>query len=52
MISKKGRIDKMTIQLEFLACNNDKYKVEEIRDNAIYAKKLENHLLRLYYLVL
>ena len=31
--------------------NSKEYKVEAIRDSAVYAKKLEGHLPGLYYLV-
>ena len=41
------------MQLELEAGNNDKYKVDGIWDNAIYARKLASRqLLELYYLVL
>ena len=38
-------------ELEFDAGNNKKYKVEAIRDNTIYVKKVEEHSPGLYYLV-
>lgn len=49
-----GQVDEATSRLEFDNGNggNGKYKVEEIRDRAIYAKELEeSHLSGLYYLV-
>ena len=36
---------------EFDASDNEEYKVEGIRDSAVYARKSENHLLGFYYLV-
>ena len=36
---------------EFDAGNNKKYKVEAIIDSAVYAKKAEEHLPGLYYLI-
>lgn len=38
-------------ELKFKAKNNKKYKLEAIRDNAIYIKKDINQLIRLYFLV-
>ena len=38
-------------ELEFDASNNKEYKVEAIIDSIVYAKKAEEHLLGLYYLV-
>ena len=52
--TKNGRVDeKIAEQLEFKAKNNnEKYKVEGIRNSIIYAKKSEaGHLLGFYYLV-
>ena len=48
--TRKGRVDE-TIQLEFEAGDDEEYKVERIRDSAVYAKESESHLPRLYYLV-
>ena len=31
--------------------DNKEYKVEAIRDNAVYIKEVDGHLLELYYLV-
>ena len=43
----------MEDQLEFNVGNNEKYKVEEIRDNAVNVKKSKaGNLPGLYYLVL
>ena len=36
---------------EFEPGNNTEYKVEAIRDNAVYAKEVDGHLPGLYYLV-
>ena len=36
---------------EFDASDNKEYKVEIIKDNAIYAKEIEKHLTGIYYLV-
>ena len=50
---KKGQIDETTTQLKFETGNNGKkYKVEAIRNSAVYARELEGHLPDLYYLVL
>ena len=38
-------------ELEFDTGNIKEYKVEAIKDSAIYAKEAEGHLLSLYYLV-
>ena len=38
-------------KLEFNTGNNKEYKIEIIRNYAIYAKKAEKYLLSLYYLV-
>ena len=38
-------------ELEFKAGNKEEYKVKAICDSAVYAKKAENHLPGLYYLV-
>ena len=36
---------------EFKPCDNKKYEIEAIRDNAVYAKEADGHLPRLYYLI-
>ena len=38
--------------LEFEASDNKECKVEAIQDSAIYAKKTDEHLSGLYYLVI
>ena len=38
-------------KLEFDIGHNKKYKVEVVKNSAVYAKEAEEHLLRLYYLV-
>ena len=51
--TKKRRVDKKVRQMDF-DTNNDgeKYKVEAIRDSAVYARESESgHLSKLYYLV-
>ena len=45
-----GRINKFVI-LKFEFGNDKKYRVEAIQDNAVYAKKIDGHLLGLYYLI-
>lgn len=49
-ITKKKQVDKNTTQMEFHTSNKKEYKVEEIWDNAIYARESERHLLELYLL--
>ena len=40
-------------QLKFEVSDNAKYKMEAIRDSAVYARELESkYLLGLYYLIL
>ena len=47
--TKKERVDKTTTQLKFEANNNGKkYKVIEICDSVVYAKKSKGQLLDLY----
>ena len=50
--TKKGRVNDMQLNFEFKAGDNKEYKIEGIRDSAIYARKSAGQLLRLYYLVL
>ena len=47
-ITKKGREFSMP---EFKPSNDKEYKVETIRDSAVYAKEVDRYLLGLYYLV-
>ena len=49
--TKKERMDKNVTKLEFDAGNSKVYKVEAIRESAVYAKELKGHLLSCYYLV-
>ena len=52
--TRKGRVDKKVRQMEFDVGDdeNGEYKVEAIRDSAVYARKSESsHLLGFYYLV-
>ena len=54
-ITRKGRMDEEVKQMKFEADNDDsgKYKLEAIRNSAVYAKESESgHLPGLYYLVL
>lgn len=37
---------------EFKTSNNKEYKIETIRDSTVYAKEVDGHLSRLYYLVI
>ena len=37
--------------LEFKLGNGKEYKVEAIRDSAVYAKEVDGHLPKLYYLI-
>ncbi len=53
-ITKKRRVNKITFRLEFENIGDgEKYKVEAICDNAVYAKELDysHHLSGFYYLV-
>ena len=49
--TKKEWVDKKVTKLDFEANNSEEYKVEAIRDSAIYAKESKGHLPKLYYLV-
>ena len=51
--TRKGRMNELFPELEpeFVAGNNKEYKVEAIKDSAVYAKEAEGHLPGLYYLV-
>ena len=49
--TKKEQVDKNVTKLEFKVGNSKKYKVEAIWNSAVYAYKIEDHLLGLYYLV-
>lgn len=51
-ITKKKQVENNLIQLEFKAGTNEEYKIEGIRDSAVYAKKSKSsYLPKLYYLV-
>ena len=52
-ITKKRRINELFLKPkpEFDIGDNKKYKVETIKDSAIYVKEIEKHLQGLYYLV-
>ena len=51
--TRKGRINKLfpELELEFDAGNNKEYKIEAIKDSAVYAKEAEEHLPGPYYLI-
>ena len=44
-------MDETISQIELKEGNSEKYKVKAICENAVYASKLEGHLLSFYYLV-
>ena len=48
--TRKGRINEFSAP-ELEPGDNKEYKVEAIRDSAVYAKEANGHLLGLYYLV-
>ena len=52
-ITRKEQINKPFLkpELKFDISDNKEYKVEAIKDSAIYAKKAEEYLIGLYYLV-
>ena len=50
--TRKERVDKKMMELDFKAGNSEEYKVEAIWDSAIYVIKSESgHLPGLYYLI-
>lgn len=50
--TKKRQVDEKNKRTEFEAGDKEEYEVEEIQNNAVYAKELEKgYLLGLYYLV-
>ena len=49
--TRKGWVDEKITELKFKAGNSKEYKVEVIRNSAVYANKVEGYLLGLYYLV-
>ena len=49
--TRKERVDEKVTELDFEAGDSEEYKVEAIRDSAVYARESEGHLLGLYYLV-
>ena len=51
--TRKERMNELFLELEpeFNAGNNKKYKVEAIKDSAVYAKEIEGNLSNLYYLI-
>ena len=51
-ITKKRQINNKQLDFEFETGNNKEYKIYGIWDNIVYAKKLAEQLLGLYYLVL
>ena len=52
-ITRKGRVDENATELDAGDDDSGEYKLEEIRDSAIYVRESKSgHLLGLYYLVL
>ena len=51
--TRKRQVEKVVRQMEFDVKNNNdgEYKVEAIRDNAVYTKEADIHLPKLYHLV-
>ena len=50
--TRKERVDENVTELEFNAGDSEEYKVEAIRNSAVYAMESESgHLPGLYYLV-
>ena len=49
--TRKELVDKKVTELDFEAGDSEKYKVEALRDSAVYVKELKSHLPGLYYLV-
>ena len=47
--TRKEQMDENLNKLKFDIGDCEKYKVEAIRDSAIYIKELKSHLLGLYY---
>ena len=50
-IIKKKRVDNKVTKLDFKASNSKEYKVEAIRDSAVYTKELRDYLSGFYYLI-
>ena len=50
-ITKKERVNKKMTELDFETGNSEEYKVEVIRDSAVYNRESESHLPGLYYLI-
>ena len=50
--TKKERVNKKVMELEFQVGKSKKYKIETIWNNAVYASKSENHLPGLYNLII
>ena len=48
--TRKGRMNEFSAS-EFEPGDDKEYKVEAIRDSAVYAKETDGHLPRLYYFV-
>ena len=49
--TKKGRVSEEVPKLDVGNKGSEKYKVEAIWDNAVYARESKSHLPGLYYLV-
>ena len=52
-IIKKGRVDENITELDVGDNNSEKYKMEAIRNSAVYTRELKSdHILSFYYLIL
>ena len=49
--TKKGKMDKKVMELEFQAGKSKKYKMEEIQNSNVYANKAKGYLPGPYYLI-
>lgn len=45
-------MSKFLLVPEFKIGNDKKYKIKTIQDNIVYTKKLDRHLVGLYYLII
>ena len=51
-IIKKEQMNRFLLMPEFEIGNNKEYEIEAIRDSAVYTKKANKYLLKLYYLII
>ena len=49
--TRKEQVDENVTKSKFDAGDNKEYEVEAIKDNGVYVKELEGHLVDHYYLV-